>query len=175
MTYFADLSNYVYGPLSGTNALTRNVSWLIPSVAFSTSTGDVDEEFMTCLWQFCTVSIVQTRGLHECGFCRTRAANVAERRGQQLLLGSAEIRVFSKAGDVYAAPNLIYHYVDVHHYLPPAEFIEAVQKGPRPPDQVYFEKLSEIGERWSPTLKPDGSARRFRFVKTAEGVVRFEE
>jgi hypothetical protein len=173
MTYFADLSNYVYGPLSGTNALTRNVGWLSPSVAFST--GDVDEEFMTCLWQFCTVSIVQTRGLHECEFCRTRAANVAERRGQQLLLGSAEIRVFSKAGDVYAAPNLIYHYVDVHHYLPPAEFIEAVQKGPRPPDQVYFEKLSELGERWSPTLKPDGSARRFRFVKTAEGVVRFEE
>lgn len=41
-------------------------------------------------------------------------------------LGSAEIRVKAKDGRIYAAPNLIYHYVAEHDYDPPKEFIEAL-------------------------------------------------
>jgi hypothetical protein len=43
-----------------------------------------------------------------------------------MLLGSAEIRVPGKDGKVYAAPNLIYHYIKDCGYLPPQEFIDAV-------------------------------------------------
>ena len=48
------------------------------------------------------------------------------RRGdEELRLGSAEIRVFGREEGTYAAPDLIYHYVVDHHYLPPEEFIKA--------------------------------------------------
>lgn len=43
-------------------------------------------------------------------------------------LGQAEIRV--AGGDlIYAAPTLIYHYVEAHDYRPPVEFIERVLAG----------------------------------------------
>ena len=32
---------------------------------------------------------------------------------------------------IYAAPNLIYHYVKEHRYLPPMEFINAVLSAAR--------------------------------------------
>lgn len=46
--------------------------------------------------------------------------------GTTLLLGSAEIRVPSRLGVVYAAPDMIYHYIKDHDYVPPQEFIDAV-------------------------------------------------
>jgi hypothetical protein len=56
----------------------------------------------------------------------------SERNGEKLLLGSSEIRVFSRNGDIYAAPTLIYHYVNPHHYAPPGAFIQALNEGPVP-------------------------------------------
>lgn len=173
MTYFPDLSPYAYAGKREVGALIRNIGWLDPGIQFQT--GEVDPEFLSRLWRFCTVSTLQTRGLHECEFCRTRSANVAERSGEQLLLGSAEIRVFSRSGDTYAAPNLIYHYVVTHQYVPPEEFVDAVRLGPCPPDQGYFAKLAELNEAWNPTLRPEQNAKPFKFVKTEEGVVRVEE
>jgi hypothetical protein len=173
MTYFPDLSNYSYGSTREIGRPVRNIGWLDPGSSFQT--GEVDPEFLSRLWQFCTVSILQTRGLHECEICRSRSANTAERDGLQLLLGSAEIRVFSSSGDIYAAPNLIYHYAAIHRYMPPAEFVDAVRRGPCPPDPDYFAKLSEVGEAWSPTLRPEPGAKSFRFVKTDKGVIRVEE
>jgi hypothetical protein len=43
-----------------------------------------------------------------------------------VLLGSAEAWISDHRGTVYAAPNLIYHYVRDVGYLPPEEFVEAV-------------------------------------------------
>ncbi len=40
-------------------------------------------------------------------------------------------------GTVYAAPDLIYHYVVAHHYRPPDEFIQAVMETPLPGSQEY--------------------------------------
>jgi hypothetical protein len=46
---------------------------------------------------------------------------------KKILLGSAEIWVPALGQAViYAAPDLIYHYVKEHRYLPPADFINAV-------------------------------------------------
>ena len=44
---------------------------------------------------------------------------------QEIFLGSAEIRV-EIGGHWLAAPDLVYHYVTDHAYLPPIEFIDAV-------------------------------------------------
>lgn len=51
--------------------------------------------------------------------------------GRQLPLGQAELRVIG-AEDVYAAPTLIYHFIEAHRYRPPAEFVQAVLHGPPP-------------------------------------------
>jgi hypothetical protein len=65
-----------------------------------------------------------TLGYHQCPFCPAYPAR--ERiNGELASLGSAEIRVHGPTAE-YAAPNLIYHYVIAHEYLPPDEFIEAV-------------------------------------------------
>jgi len=68
----------------------------------------------------------------------------------KLFLGMAEIRVFAKSGKIYAAPNLIYHYVKDHSYAPPDPFVEAVLTTSRPPDPQYFEQLesAELNDLW---------------------------
>ena len=46
---------------------------------------------------------------------------------------------------IYAAPDLIYHYVKEHRYLPPTDFINAVlsARDSRDWDAKQFEKLLE--------------------------------
>ena len=89
-----------------------------------------------------------------CDFCGTEDAFNAERHGSKLRLGSAEIRVFSSTGLIYAAPTLLYHYMSVHNYLPPKDFLDAVNIGARPPDIEYFDKLENIELEWNKTYIP---------------------
>jgi hypothetical protein len=130
----------------------------------------VDDELLDAIWQYCTVSVAQTRGLHACEFCQGHSSNDAERKDQRLLLGSAEIRVFSATGDIYAAPNLIYHYMLVHRYRPPDEFVLAAKIGPPPPSPEYFAHFAQLGLRWNKTLVREGAPVRFRYEKTSEGI-----
>jgi hypothetical protein len=173
MTYFPDLTEYAYTPLAPGDAAPKNIGWLGASVEFETRTPE--PEFLERLWLHCLVSVAQTRGLYECHLCAGKESNVAQRDGKQLLLGSAEIRVLSRTGDIYAAPNLIYHYVSVHHYAPPKEFVEAVTVGVPPSSKEYFDRLSQLGISWTPTLTPSPNNLRVRFVRTPEGVKRIEE
>lgn len=69
-----------------------------------------------------------------------------------MLLGHAEIRVFGDAGEVYAAPDMLFHYVACHGYLPPAEFVRALMSSALPPDAAYFERLSGLGLTWSDAM-----------------------
>src|SRR5439155_5623857 len=62
-----------------------------------------------------------------------------------LMLGGAEIRVFGERGRIYAAPNLIYHYVVAHHYKPPDEFLQALRQGRCPPEPEYLDLLERAG------------------------------
>jgi hypothetical protein len=43
--------------------------------------------------------------------------------------GNGEIRVRATNGTIDVAPVLIYHYVAAHGYMPPDEFISAIQTG----------------------------------------------
>jgi len=69
----------------------------------------------------------------------------------RLELGSAQIRVFGDRGQIYAAPNMLFHYVTAHHYKPPDEFIQALRHGPCPPDKEYFNRLKSLGLVWKRT------------------------
>ena len=67
------------------------------------------------------------------------------RSGEKIELGYAQIVVFAPGGRIYIAPNMIYHYVTVHHYKPPDEFIQALRDGPCPPEPEYIERLKTSG------------------------------
>jgi hypothetical protein len=171
MTEFSDLSSYSY---TRSAPAEKNVGWLGPSTEFRRMVAD--DAFLDSLWRYCKTSIAQTRGMHLCELCSSHHSCIAERAGEKLSLGSAEIRVFSNAGDVYAAPNLIYHYVQVHQYRPPDEFIDAVRTGPSPQSKEYFERLSVLGWSWERTEAPGAnSGKRFRAVKTPAGTKIVEE
>jgi hypothetical protein len=89
-----------------------------------------------------------TRGFHGCHLCPREYPFRSSRNGDELSLGSAEIRAFSNRGAIFAAPNLIYHYVADHRYKPPEEFTDALREGPRPPDAEFFMRLEMLGHRW---------------------------
>jgi hypothetical protein len=111
MSFFPDLSPYTYFPHETPG--TVNVGWLERSNSFAV--GKTSEEFRARLLQLCERPVRQTRGIHLCPFCR----------GKNRVGGSAEIRV-AGVDKVYAAPELIHHYVVAHGYKPPEEFVTAV-------------------------------------------------
>lgn len=148
VTYFRDLTEYTYS--SHFQALeTLNIGWLERSHEFKKK--PPTEEFLNFLWDFCSISVARSRGFHFCDICVQSDLVIVERSGKSLILGGAEIRAFSKSGRIYAAPNLIYHYVYTHHYLPPAEFIEAIVDGPKPPCKEYFDRLVILNLEWGAT------------------------
>jgi len=134
MAYYPDLSPYQYR-VQKIDPLIVNIGWL--DGVHPRTTGNVSEDFIERLWAHCQNYVREFRGYHECELCSEPAWPYIGKRGnEELALGSAEIRVSGKNGVVYAAPNLIYHYVIDHHYLPPEEFIQAVLESPLPDKQT---------------------------------------
>ena len=154
MTYFADLSTYAYSRFGTDDTL--NIGWLDAAHPFPT--GSVETDAVDALWQYCKVSVAQTRGLHQCELCPPgpgRRYPQAERNGEKLLLGTSEIRVFGEGEKIFAAPTLVYHYVVAHDYVPPRIFIDALIATPAPPAIEYFDRLRRHGIEWRQTSAPD--------------------
>jgi len=172
MAYFEDLSDYTYHHSYFYHPGTKNVGWL--DAAHSFPKGAASEEELDLIWMYCKVSVAQMRGLHDCEWCPPAASNYAKRNEEPLLLGSSEIRVFGRNGTIYAAPTLIYHYISIHHYKPPDEFLRALSEGPKPPSQEYFERLKELGLEWNPTSAPATKPLRFKVVRTPDGQLKRE-
>jgi hypothetical protein len=149
MTYFKDLSRYEYLSDRFARPNTLNIGWLGLDNKFPTDTPS--DELLDLVWSFCKISIAQTRGVHECEFCKVKDSELGERKGEKLLLGTSEIRVFAEDGTIYAAPTLIYHYILKHSYQPPYVFIAALRNCPNPQSNEYFEKLNELGFEWDYT------------------------
>jgi hypothetical protein len=146
MTWFADLSPYSYFLHPG-EPRSVNVGWLAREYAFEQQvpSGSV----LDALWNFCTISVRQTRGLHDCDLCGPEhRCFIAERHGRRIRLGSAEIAVISRSGTIYSAPDLIYHYVRTHNYRPPDGFLWSLLEAPRPPNRNYFARLEHEGLEW---------------------------
>lgn len=118
MVYHKDLSTNSPGePI--------RVGWLDRCQTFTQ--GPTDGTFLGKLKALYNFRVRQTRGFHVCPFCEERRFGLpVEMNGKMLMLGSAEIEVADESGSIYAAPDLIYHYIVDHGYLPPPEFIRAV-------------------------------------------------
>ena len=135
--HYPDLTPYEYFPWQKSSKVV-NIGWLEAGHAFNE--GDIAEKAIDRLFLFCTHGVNATRGHHLCHFCSKPAFGFrVTRNNRELILGSAEIRVFGKNGIIYAAPNLVYHYVVDHHYRPPGEFIEALLTDP----VLFYEPLLE--------------------------------
>jgi hypothetical protein len=168
LTYFKDLSEYSYGDARFHRVGTVNIGWIGPSADFDQM--EVDEELLDLVWDHTKISVVQYRGLHECEHCPPHTSNVAVRNGEKRLLGSAEMRVFGNDGIIYAAPDLIFHYMAIHRYGPPEPFCAALKDGPRPSSKDYLDRLSALGLTWTEKTALTSDPVRFRLVKTPEGI-----
>ncbi len=144
MSYFNDLSPYTYWGSFKEDQGAVNVGWLEGQCEYPT--GPVPDGFVERLGWLDHLCVRATRGYQGCRLdpsapsCREYPVSWGDHPG----LGSAEIRVEAEDGMVYAAPNLIIHYVAVHGYRPPEPFIEAVMALDRPPDARTWYR------RWDP-------------------------
>jgi hypothetical protein len=122
--YFQDLSPYTYlNREPDPNLLT--VGWLDAEHEFPK--GKVPESLLMKVLALCFNPINPTRGIHPSPFVQNSPLGYpVEYKGKRMGLGSAEIRVLGNNGKTYAAPNLIYHYIKDCGYLPPQEFLDAL-------------------------------------------------
>jgi hypothetical protein len=117
----------------------HNVGWLDEGHPFNC--GSPPAKFAAALKQWLLQAKAnQMRGFQLCRFCRFEGHQLERYQqiqimieGQKICLGSSEIWIPSSDGGIFAAPNLILHYVETHSYLPPSSFIEAVLR-PIPAD-----------------------------------------
>ncbi len=114
-----------YYPDNESSGSTIRVGWLDKKVPFSS--GMVDSTFLQRLQKLYRDRTNQTRGYHLCPFCtKPEFGTPVNIEGEEIKLGSAEIHVRDANGQTFIAPDLLYHYILVHGYCPPIEFIEAV-------------------------------------------------
>lgn len=85
--------------------------------------GSVPAGFGERLAAFCqpAATVCNAPAAMPCPLCRTRVPPY----------GGAEIRVIGEE-EIFAAPDLVAHYVSTHNYAPPAAFVAAVLDGPSP-------------------------------------------
>jgi len=128
MTWFEDLSPYAFGPAPEAGAL--NVGWLDRNHSFAT--GETEPELAERLVHLAVeLPVNPTRGWEPCPFCSGEYPIRVPYGAGKRALGDAEIRVRGRDTVVFAAPNLIAHYVGAHRYLPPQAFVEAVMTDQR--------------------------------------------
>lgn len=131
MTTYEDLTPYDYFPDQEGDV--RNVGWLGKESRFPT--GEAEPGLVAALVTLAAFHHANgTRGFHRCELCGPRTTRddyepttvpfEFAARGE-VMLGSAEIHVPGRGGVIYAAPNLVVHYVETHGYEPPADFVRS--------------------------------------------------
>jgi hypothetical protein len=126
MTYFSDFSPYSYLETDEKKRI-LNIGWLDNMHTFNK--GENDIAILRKILGFCEKAVNKTRGYHLCPFCDNPSFGfVVECENSRIVLGSAEIWIKGEKDIIYAAPDLIYHYMKDHNYLPPKEFLTAVEK-----------------------------------------------
>jgi len=170
MAFFPDFSPYRY-LRGGGGSNVVNIGWL--DAAYPFEKANTPDEIIEKLWKYCEWSINETRGYHICNLpgCENRDLSagpvLASRGGTTLELGVAEIRVFGNDGKIYAAPNLIYHYVTEHGYKLPDPFLAALMEAPNPDSAENFDRLGALGVEWTTTLRVGCEDKpRPRFTKS---------
>jgi hypothetical protein len=136
VTYFSDHSPYAYG--HGSHPGVIHVGWLDNIHPFPT--GAVDARLVEKMRLLASNPVELYRGKHICELCGEPAHLIKTMLPNRIVLdpncswarwaaersSNGEIRV-SWGGNVFAAPVLIIHYIEAHCYLPPTQFLKAVE------------------------------------------------
>lgn len=112
VTYFPDLSPYAYGRHSHPGVV--HVGWLDDTHTYPQ--GPVAPVLVEKMRRLATKPVELYRGKHVCELCPETNCS-----------SNGEIRLFL-GGITFAAPVLIVHYIEEHRYLPPPEFLRAVEE-----------------------------------------------
>ena len=129
MTYFTDLSTYEYLDNSSDRRC-LNIGWL--SGEFKYPTGKIEGDVLEKIKSLFESLENLTRGVHYCEFCEPpifspRGENFVSTLIKDAPNGNGEIWVDADGGVKFIAPALLVHYIEAHNYLPPKEFLTAVQ------------------------------------------------
>jgi len=128
MAHFDDLSPYRYSHREESGVV--HVGWLGRGHGYTT--GSVPVALVVKMRKLAERPVELYRGYHVCDLCQLpeelRGRPFAEQweKWAQYRKGNGEIRV-ERDGLTYAAPVLITHYIEEHDYLPPDEFLRAVE------------------------------------------------
>jgi hypothetical protein len=115
-----------------------------------------DTQLVDRLLMLCKKNPVnRTRGWHHCPFCSLYPVTMTI-DGEEISLGSAEIRLIGEGHLIFAAPDLVCHYMATHNYRPPDEFMAALVA------------LQGDNERSSPHISPPSwpSSEKRHYRKT---------
>jgi len=122
--FYPDLTPYTFLALSP-NPNLLNVGWLDEQHDFPR--GEVPPAVLDRLLERCANPVNRARGYHQTPLIKSYRYGYPVILGnQELVLGGAEIRIPGKCGITYACPDLIYLYMRDCSYLPPDEFLAAV-------------------------------------------------
>lgn len=138
--YFRDLTAYKFFR-GGRPAL--NFGWLDKTHKFPVR--EVSAAASAALVELCAHPVNRTRGCHPCPICESGAPYPTREvlsNGAEHVLGSAEIRVVGEER-IYAAPDMVVHYVKCHGYSPPPAVLELLESVPVP---VLLSRQAELDE-----------------------------
>lgn len=154
--YCKDLSSYRYLPQCRRRGV-LNVGWLDSKHAFER--GRQPDWVFDRLLKHLVLPVARTRGLHTCELCphSVKQPFVLTRGSENITLGSSEVRVISNGGIVFAAPSLIWHYVEAHEYCPPDLFVDALLHGVDPDSCEFVQLLRALDPGF---VHPEDLARR---------------
>ena len=139
MTYFPDHSPYAYG--HGSHPGVVHLGWLDNIHPYPK--GAVDARLIEKMKLLTSKPVQLYRGKHICELCDEPPDIVKTTLPDRVVIdpncswarwvdersSNGEIRV-SREGIIFAAPVLIVHYIEAHSYLPPTQFLKAVEAAP---------------------------------------------
>lgn len=131
MAYFPDLSNECQ--LADGDDV-RAVGWLDNIHSFAK--GSVNPDFLRILKRHIAErwAIVIMMGIHECELCFKFASS------GNVIIPTETV--------VYIAPEMIAHYIEIHNYKPPDEFIKAVIDCPQQQSSKYMNLVQKFIHHW---------------------------
>jgi hypothetical protein len=89
--------------------------------------GAVPDEFVRHLWGMCQQPMSKIKGYQVCGLCESPFGPLTiEWQGTSANIGDGYLGVVANDGVLMIAPDLVFHYVVAHGYVPPREFIDGV-------------------------------------------------
>lgn len=136
MSFFPDGTQFQYPGSTRPIPRTSCVGWLSGDSAGCDASDPVDIDTQADLLDCIVNHSVRTmRGCHVCELCPREEDPDAETYwipfadGCRVLLGHQEIWLPSESEDVFfVAPTLVYHYISVHGYRPPDDFLNSVRQ-----------------------------------------------